>query len=159
MADQIASRDPNRIPALLIHDSTGAETRQLRSTIENPNALPTTVASVGTGFTAQFSDVDISVKASAGYIKSLNASNINASARYLQLHNKASAPANGDTAIFSFIIPEGAANAPGIREIGTEFFGEGGYYLSTGIAVGISTTAATFTAATTTDHSINGIYV
>lgn len=40
MADQIAARDPNRVTASLIHDSTGTETRQLRSTTANPNVLP-----------------------------------------------------------------------------------------------------------------------
>lgn len=245
MADQQAQNDENRVHGLLIHDSTGAETRQVRATAANPNAVPvevlasapgtgasslgkaedaahasgdvgvemlavrrdTAASSAGTdgdyatvnqdstghawvregfaaaaedntnaviaqaikpvasatyspsGFVAPLTDVDISVKASAGNIKSLSVSNINAAVRYLQVHNKATAPAGGDTAIFSFVIPAGTATAPGVREIGTEFFGEGGYYLSTGIAIGISTVAATFTAATTTDHTLNGTYV
>lgn len=110
-------------------------------------------------FSARLNDVDIAVKTSAGVIKSITASNINAAIRYLQIHNKASAPANPDVPIFSFPIAAGSSTAPSIREIGTEFFGEGGYYLSTGISIGISTTADTFTAATTTDHVVNGTYV
>lgn len=43
MANQQAKRDDNRVPALLIHNSTGAETRQVRSTAANPNALPVEV--------------------------------------------------------------------------------------------------------------------
>lgn len=52
MADQIAERDPNRVPALLIHDSTGAETRQVRASAANPNALPVEVVAGGTGSSA-----------------------------------------------------------------------------------------------------------
>lgn len=43
MANQQAERDDNRVPGLLIHDSTGAETRQVRGTAANPNALPVEV--------------------------------------------------------------------------------------------------------------------
>lgn len=45
MADQNANRDGNRTPSLLVSDSTGAETRQIRSTVSNPNALPVEVVS------------------------------------------------------------------------------------------------------------------
>ena len=113
----------------------------------------------GLAFSAPLNDVDISVKASAGNVLSLTVSNINAAVRYLQVFNKATAPTGGDTPVFSWVIPAGTATAPAIREIGREFFGEGGYYFATGIAVGISTTAATFTAATTTDHITNGTYI
>lgn len=41
MSNQQAKRDDNRIAALLVHDSTGAETRQVRATAEFPNSLPT----------------------------------------------------------------------------------------------------------------------
>lgn len=112
-----------------------------------------------TGFTAPLTDVDISVKGSAGNLKSLSASNINAAIRYLQVFNKATAPAGGDTAVFSWPIPAGTSTAPAVVEIGQDFLGNGGYYFSTGIAVGISTVAATFTGATTTDHVTNGTYV
>lgn len=113
----------------------------------------------GTGGMAPLTDVDVSVKASAGNILSVTCSNINAAIRYLQIHNKATAPANPDVPIFSFAIPAGSATVPAMREIGRDFFGAGGYYLSTGIAIGVSTTAATFTAATTTDHTTNWTYI
>jgi hypothetical protein len=108
----------------------------------------------GTPFTAILNDVDISVKAAPGNFKSFSCSSISASNRYAQIHNKTTAPANGDVPLMSFWIPP-----LGIRCEGSDFFGEGGLYLSTGISFGISTTAATFTAATTTDHITNGIYV
>lgn len=113
----------------------------------------------GTAFMAPLNDVDISVKATPGNILSLTCSNINAAVRYLQVFNKATAPAGSDVPVLSFVIPAGTSTAPAVREIGREFFGANGYHLSTGIAVGVSTAAASFTAATTTDHTTNGTYV
>ena len=45
MAKQRAIKDPNHVSALLIQDSTGAETRQVRATAANPNAIPVEVLS------------------------------------------------------------------------------------------------------------------
>lgn len=114
---------------------------------------------VATMFNAILNDVDISVKASAGYLKSIAVTSINAGLRYLQVHNKATAPAGGDTPIWSFPIPAGAATAPAMVSFGEQDWGSGGLSCSTGIAIGVSTTAATFTAATTTDHVVTGMYV
>lgn len=114
---------------------------------------------VGTVFNAVLNDVDISVKASAGYLLSIRVSNINAAIRYLQIHNKATAPAGGDTPILSFPIPAGSATNPVAVTFGVDDFGPGGLSCSTGIAIGVSTAAATFTAATTTDHVVTGLYV
>jgi hypothetical protein len=113
----------------------------------------------GTSFIAVLNDVDISVKGSAGNLLSITCTNINAAIRYLQIHNKASAPASGETAILSFPIPAGTSTAPATVSVGRDFFGQHGHYFSTGIAVGVSTAAATFTAATTTDHVVNGTFV
>lgn len=54
MANQQAKRDDNRVPGLIVHDSTGAETRQVRATAGNPNAMPVDVLglSPGTGATS-----------------------------------------------------------------------------------------------------------
>jgi hypothetical protein len=101
----------------------------------------------------------ISAKATPGNVKSITCSNTNAAVRFMQVHNKASAPASTEVPIFSFSIPAGTATAPGIREIGAEFLGDGGYFLSTGVAFGISTAAATYTAATAADHQFNATYV
>lgn len=113
----------------------------------------------GTPFQAVLNDVDISAKAAPGNLLAIRATNINAAIRYLQIHNKASAPAGGDTALISIPIPAGSATAPAVVTLGNEFFGNNGLSLTTGIAVGISTAATTFTAATTTDHVVTGMYV
>lgn len=114
---------------------------------------------VGSFFDAIANDVDISVKGSAGYLMAVTVNNINASARFLQFHNKATAPTGGDTPVFSKRIPGGSANAPGDLELNETFFGRGGRPFTTGISIGISTTESTFTAATTTDHEISGRFV
>ena len=121
--------------------------------------MPVTTHYNGTPFFAVLDDVDISVKATKGNLKSIVVTNINAAIRYLQIHNKASAPASTNVPVLSIPIPAGTATVPGYLEIGTEVLGEDGIYLNTGVAVGISTAAGTFTAATVTDHTINGIYV
>lgn len=99
--------------------------------------------------------IAVSVKGSAGMIKSVYALNLNAAPRYLQVHNKASAPTAGGAPVFSFYM----AALTGVAAIGTEFFGEAGFYLGTGVALAISTTADTYTAATVTDHVLNYTYV
>jgi len=131
-------------------------TNAVIATAKKPVASATYSASpFGTFLTS----VAIAVKGSAGNLMSVYVSNINAAVRYLQIHNKATAPANPDVPIWSFPIPAGSATVPGTLELGEDFFGSCGKNLATGIAVGISTTAATYTAATTTDHCVNGSYV
>lgn len=103
-------------------------------------------------------DVDLSAKATAGNLMSIYASNENAAVRYLQLHNKASAPTSSDVPVVSLPIAAGTANNPGTIKLGRDIFGEGGKYFSTGISIGISTTKATFTAATATEHDYYGQY-
>lgn len=131
-------------------------TNNVLGTLPKPAASSTYSAS---RFGIFGTDVDLSVKASAGNLFSIVASNINAAVRYLQVHNKASAPSSGNTPVLSLPIPAGSATVPGYLTLGREIFGEGGSYLSTGIAIGISTAEATFTAATTTDHDFYGEYI
>lgn len=114
---------------------------------------------VASFFDAIGADVDISVKGSAGYLLSVVVTNTNAAVRFLQLHNKASAPTNPDVPVMSIKIPIGAGSSVPPLLLDRGFFGEGGRFCSTGIAIGISTTEATFTAATVTDHDISGSYV
>jgi hypothetical protein len=102
----------------------------------------------------QASSVAVSVKSTPGNIKSVYAVNTNAAARWLLVFNKASAPASNDVPIFSFYIPA----TTGVVEIGSEFFGEGGFYMSAGIAIGISTDGTKQAAATATDHTLNYTY-
>ena len=78
-----------------------------------------------------------SVKGSAGQIYMITASNVNASARYLKLYNKASVPTVGtDTPVHTFIIPGNTAgagtNIP-VPDCGIEF--------TTGIAFALTTEA------------------
>lgn len=104
------------------------------------------------------SSIAISVKATPGNLLSVSATNINAAVRYLQIFNKASAPATNDVPIFCFPIPIGSTTIQ-MTNIGRDFFGAGGYYFSTGIAIGISTSGTNYQAATATDHITQGTYV
>lgn len=112
----------------------------------------------GTAFTSFGTATKANPKASAGVMISIEASNENAAVRYLQLHNKASNPAGTDVPIFSFPIPAGTANSPGIVIIERDFLND--YYFSTGVSWAVSTTKATFTdSATASEHTLNGLYV
>lgn len=113
----------------------------------------------GSFFQALYNDVDISVKGTAGVFKSVYVTNINLAVRYFQVIDKATAPVGGDTALFSIPIPAGTVTIPGFIKLNTTFFGLAGLACATGIAIGISTTAGIFTAATTTDHTVSGTYV
>lgn len=75
-----------------------------------------------------------SLKASAGSIFWLYATNTNAAARFLKLYNKASAPTVGtDTPIHTFLIPGNAAGA------GFSLPVDAGIDFSTGIAYAVTT--------------------
>ena len=92
-----------------------------------------------------------SVKGSAGNVFKIRATNENAAVRWVQLHNKATAPAGTDVPVLSWKIPAGTATAPGY----VEFEFRNALQLGTGIGVAVSTTQATFTdAATATEHEI-----
>lgn len=122
------------------------------------NTSLSSIATAQTRTTTPFgifgTSVAVSVKASAGNITAIHASNANAAIRYLQVFNKASAPAGGDVPIHSWPITASG----GSLLIGTDFFGVNGAAATLGIAIGVSTTNATFTAATAADHNINGMY-
>lgn len=104
-------------------------------------------------------DADISIKAAPGNLLSIVATNENAAVRYLQIHNKASAPGAGETAVVSYLIPAGTTAAPGRIQLNAADFGTNGLFLSTGIAVGISTAIDTFTAATAGECFVTAVYV
>lgn len=180
MASEPLTRDPNNVPvaggvdssgytkSLQVDDNKNLKVTQATQTagedlandIQGVGVKPVVGAVYsGVSFFAPLNDVDILVKATSGNLLSIATSNINAAIRYLQIHNKATAPSNGDTPIFSIPVPAGSATVPGVLSLGRDFFGQNGHYLSTGISVGISTTAATFTGATVTDHVANGTFV
>jgi hypothetical protein len=109
--------------------------------------------------TALSASAAVSAKGSAGNLYALSATNANATVRYLQIHNKATAPATSDAPVAAWPIPAGSSTAPGSVFLSILDFGTAGYRCTTGIAIGISTTLATFTAATAADHIVNGSYV
>lgn len=75
-----------------------------------------------------------SVKASAGRVRRVIASNVNASVRYLKLYNKASAPTVGtDVPVFTICMGGGTTNKAEVFEIDCDF--------STGIAFATTTEA------------------
>lgn len=94
-------------------------------------------------------------KASAGNVLALTGKNANGGVRFLQLHNKASAPLAAEVPIYSFPLPGATAAVPYIFQLGEEFFTGSGAYFSTGIAIAWSTTEATYTAATAGDHTLH----
>jgi len=110
-------------------------------------------------FQAMGTAVAISVKGTPGSLLSLSVTSINAAIRYVQVHNKASAPATNDVPILSIPISAGSATAATRLALGASDFGEAGFPCSVGVAIGISTTAATYTAATATDHHVSGSFV
>lgn len=96
-------------------------------------------------------------KASPAIVVAAAVSNTNAALRYFQLFNSATAIAGGAVPVMSFPIAAGSATVPGARTIDQPFFSN--YVFNVGLAWGISTTAATYTAATPADHTLNLIYI
>jgi hypothetical protein len=132
-------------------DNTNNVIAVVRKAVVASTYSPTATTSFGTATKAN-------PKAAAGVFTSLSCTNENAAVRYLQIHNKASAPAGTDVPIFSVPIPAGSTNAPGAVILDREFLND--YYLGTGVSWAISTTKATFTdSATAGDHTLNGTYV
>jgi hypothetical protein len=94
-------------------------------------------------------------KSSPGRVYALRATNANAAVRYLQLHNLAAVPTGGEAPKLSFPIPAGSAAAPAVLPLGAEYFGNQGEQFSVGIVWAVSTTAATYTAATAAEHTVS----
>ncbi len=79
-----------------------------------------------------------SVKASAGTLYMLTASNTNAAARYLKIYNKASAPTVGtDVPVYTFLIPGSSTGAGTNIPLPAQ-----GIALGTGFALALTTGAA-----------------
>lgn len=97
---------------------------------------PTTYTNIG-------SDNATNVKASAGVVFSVSASNSNASLdRYILLHDKATAPIATDVPLAAFVV-----YAQGQTIIGTDFFTNAGIEFSNGIGFCYSSTEETCTPA------------
>ena len=96
------------------------------------------------------------VKAGSATLKAVQATNINAAIRYLQIFDKATAPVNTDVPVISVPIPAGSATNASIVEHNETFWGTAGYSFSLGLGVAISTAAASLTTATASDHHVFG---
>lgn len=100
------------------------------ATIGNVNAIPWTGASASVINSAASTNAT-SVKATAGNVLCVSASNMTASAKYLKLYNKASAPTVGtDVPVMTIPIP---ANGHVTMD-----FGQTGHRFTTGIALAIT---------------------
>lgn len=93
-----------------------------------------------------------------GSVFSVRVTNVNAAARYFQLHNKATAPAAGETAQQYFVVPAGSATVPGILQLDSSYFASSEFFAA-GIGWAISTTMTTFTdSATANEHTVKVRY-
>lgn len=96
------------------------------------------------------------VKASAGKVYSLSATNLNASVRYLQIVNKATTPTNSDSAS---IVDVWTIPANGTIIIDSPYYGANGLSCGTGVSWAFSSTATTITLATAGDCLVSVGYV
>lgn len=131
--------------------------------VNDQNPLPVAVMRTSPYYPQPFTyplagSVAILLKNAQGFLNSLIATNVNAAIRYLQIFNQTTVPATGNVPVISLPIPAGSATVPGQWTLGDDFLGKDGLFLSAGIAIGVSTTAATFTAATATEHTVNGTF-
>lgn len=99
-------------------------------------------------YTKSLAAVSGSAKAAPGRLYAVQGDNNNAAVRYLQLHNKASAPSATEVPLFVFRV-----KATDSIMLGGDFFTQNGQYFDVGIAWGWSTTRDTYTAATAADHA------
>lgn len=105
---------------------------------------PSTFQSVGAATTAN-------VKAAAGSLLSLTATNRNGAARYLQIYNTTGATT---PVFYQWVVPASA-----MIIVADDFFiTDKGWPLSTGITWGMSTTAGSYVAATAIETDVAGSY-
>lgn len=118
----------------------------LVATVTDP-AITGTPPTSSTLYTKGGTTVSANVKASAGRLFSLSAriSHATAAGAWLQLFNKASAPAAADACVWQMWVPVNTAADLSVVA-GRDHFGPQGYAFSLGLSWGISTTANTYTA-------------
>lgn len=100
-----------------------------------------------TSFQNLGANATLNVKATTGNVFSVTCHNTTGVARYFQLHNTATTPAGGAVPAETHLV---GANSE--LQIPSGYFGSNGLNFATGIAFAISTTEATYTAATATDQ-------
>ncbi|MBI4496851.1 MAG: hypothetical protein HY689_02990 [Chloroflexi bacterium] len=134
-------------------DQTGGVLGTLMKPVSSATYAPTLYQNVAGNVTKA------NIKASAGNVYSVRFINKNASPRYLQLHNKATAPAATETPQLSFLVPGGTADQPAVLELDSTWFAPSARF-TTGIGWAVSTTAGNFTdSATASEHEVQVRYV
>ena len=124
----------------------------LSTTYPAPSSSTTTAPTVYNYIAAAVTKATI--KASAGNVYSIRVVNRNGSARWFQLHNKATDPAAAEAPQSSFYVPGNS-----VMELTTSFFAPSERF-STGIGWAWSTVAGTFTdSATASEHDVLARYV
>lgn len=124
----------------------GAEdnTNDVIAVVQRPLAVSTYGWTLFSDFGA---NATLNVKASAGNVFAIYCHNLNASARYIQLHNTATTPAGAAVPTLSFYVA-----GSGVTIIDGSFLGQSGKHFSTGIAFAFSTTEGSYTAGTASDQ-------
>jgi hypothetical protein len=123
------------------------------------NVMATSIKKVAAGtyspsrFQNLGANATLNVKASAGVVSSIKCRNTTAAPRYFQLHNTATTPSAAAVPYWHCLVPAGTEVI-----VGEDHFSEMGLAFSTGIAFAISTTSATYTAATATDQESYVLY-
>jgi hypothetical protein len=140
---------------------TGLNTLQAGEDLPN-NVLGTiTKPVIGTTYSASIDPsfatlVTHNAKATAGQMLGAYASNANAGVRFLLVFDSTGSTAGAPKVAFP--IPAGTTAAPGSISLGSGLLGQNGLNFATGQTWAISTTAATYTAATAADHVVMFFY-
>ena len=142
-------------PAVPVHGVTQSGTWNIGTVTTVTAAAATTTPANGTSYNAVSvaSTNATSVKASAGNLFEITASNVTATATFVKLYNKASAPTVGtDVPVLTISVP---ANTTVAMQFGSQ-----GKRFATGIALAVTAAAAaTDTAAAVAGVQLNATYI
>ena len=142
-------------PAVPVHGVTQSGTWNIGTVTTVTAAAATTTPANGTSYNAvsAASTNATSVKASAGNLFEITASNVTATATFVKLYNKASAPTVGtDVPVLTIPVP---ANTTVAMQFGSQ-----GKRFATGIALAVTAAAAaTDTAAAVAGVQLNATYI
>lgn len=119
--------------------------------VPKPLSVATYTPSLFTNFGANNT---LNVKATSGNVFSMYCRNLNAAVRFIQLHNTATVPVNGNVPRLSFQLPATAAVI-----FGADFFTQFGINFSTGIAFAFSTTDSTLTLGAAADQVTQIVFI
>ena len=152
---QPSSMATEPVPAVPVHGVTQSGTWNIGTVTTVTAAAATTTPANGTSYNAvsAASTNATSVKASAGNLFEITASNVTATATFVKLYNKASAPTVGtDVPVLTISVP---ANTTVAMQFGSQ-----GKRFATGIALAVTAAAAaTDTAAAVAGVQLNATYI